>query len=257
MRLVVLTLLLANLLFFGWQYLLRENKPGALQDSYQNVPSLELASREVPEAAITEQEPPAEEAGEIADLLLAESDAAPGEAVTPEPETVPVEPPSPGVCANLGPFNDEDAARAAIEKFALSAFNPVVDERQVSRPVYWVYIPPFRDRESANLALSMLTSRGVKDAYIVGSGEDRNAIALGLYSQESTAQRRLENMQETGMAARIGVLDRSASVFFINVELPRLQDFDAKLLSVSDNSSVSFAATDCEVKVQGEKDDAN
>ena len=91
----------------------------------------------------------------------------------------------------------------------------------------------------------------------MGSGEDRNAIALGLFSQQSRAQRRLEQMEETGLAARIGVVDRSASVFFINLELKRLQDFDAKLLSASDSSSLSFAATECEVEVQDDKADAN
>lgn len=257
MRLVVLTLLLANLLFFGWQYLLKENKPEAPRDSYQNIPALELASREAPAELAAESEPLAEGAGDIADPLMADRDAAQDEAVTSEPEALPVEQPAPGVCANLGPFDDEEAARAAIEEFSLSAFNPVVNERQVSRPVYWVYIPPFRDRNSANLALSMLASRGIKDAYIVGSGEDRNAIALGLFSQQSRAQRRLEQMEETGLAARIGVVDRSASVFFINLELKRLQDFDAKLLSASDSSSLSFAATECEVEVQDEKADAN
>jgi hypothetical protein len=256
-RLIVLTLLLANLLFLAWQYMLGENKPEAPQDAYQNVPSLELASQEVPEAAITDLEPLVEELEEIADPLMAQSDTPPVEIMTPDPETVPVATPSPGVCANLGPFDDENAALAAIDEFSLSSFNPVVNERQTLRVVYWVYIPPFRDRKSANLALNMLASRGIKDAYIVGSGEDMNAIALGLYSEEGRAKRRLEQMEETGMAARIGTLDRSSSLFFINVELPRLQDFDAKLLSASEHSSLSFASTDCEVEVTGEKADAN
>ncbi|MDH3400894.1 MAG: hypothetical protein OEM03_07990, partial [Chromatiales bacterium] len=137
MRLVVLTLLLANLLFFGWQYLLKENKPEAPRDSYQNIPALELASREAPAELAAESEPLAEGAGDIADPLMADRDAAQDEAVTSEPEALPVEQPAPGVCANLGPFDDEEAARAAIEEFSLSAFNPVVNERQVSRPVYW------------------------------------------------------------------------------------------------------------------------
>jgi len=256
-RLVVLTLLLANLLFLGWQYLLGKNKPEAPQDAYQNVPSLELASREAPQAAITDLELLVQEAGEIAEPLLAASDTASGEAVTPKPQTVPAEQLPPAVCANLGPFDDQDEARVAIETFSLSAFDPVVNERQVSRPVYWVYIPPFSDRKSANLALSMLASRGIKDAYIVGSGEDRNAIALGLFSEQSRANRRLEQTENAGMAARISVVDRSASVFFINMELPRLEDFDAKLLGASANSSLSFAATDCEVEIKGEEADAN
>ncbi len=257
MRLVVLTLLLANLLFFAWQYLLKENKPEAPRDSYQNIPALKLASREASSELADEPQSLAGGAGDIIDPLMADRDATQGEAVMPQPQAVPVEQPALGVCANLGPFDDEEAARAAIEEFSLSAFNPVVNEGQVSRPVYWVYIPPFRDRNSANQALSQLASRGIKDAYIVGSGEDRNAIALGLFSQESRAQRRLEQMEGTGMAARIGVVDRSVSVFFINLELPRLEDFDAELLSASDNSSLSFAATECEVEVQGEKADAN
>jgi len=256
-RLVVLTLLLANLLFFAWQYLLKENKPEAPRDSYQNIPALELASREASSELADGPQSLAGGPGDIAAPLVADRDAAQGEVVMPEPEAVPVEQPAPGVCANLGPFDDEEAARSAIEEFSLSAFNPVVNERQVSRPVYWVYIPPFRDRNSANQALSQLASGGIKDAYIVGSGEDRNAIALGLFSEENRAQRRLEQMEETGMAARIGLVDRWISVFFINLELPRLEDFDAELLSASDNSSLSFAATECEVEVRGEKADAN
>lgn len=257
MRLVVLTLLLANLLFFSWQYLLLKNHPVTPHDAYQDVPSLELASREVPVPAIAEPEWSEAEAGEMADTLSPDGAASPAETLAPEPEPLPVEQHGPAVCANLGPFDNQDAAHAAIEKLSLSSFNPVVDERQVPRPVYWVYIPPFRDRQSANLALSMLATRGIKDAYIVGSGEDRNAIALGLFSEQVRAQRRLEQLEKIGMAARISAVDRSASVFFVNMELPRLEDFDARLLEDSANSSLSFAATDCEVELQGEEADAN
>lgn len=257
MRVVVLTLLLANLLFFGWQYLLPENQPDTLQDAYKGVPSLELAPREEPEAAIADPEPQLEDALEIDGEMMAENEASAAETSAPQPQAASPEMPAPAVCANLGPFADQDAARAAIQSFSLSRFNPVVNQRQVSRLDYWVYIPPFRDRASANLALNMLASRGIKDAYIVGSGEDRNAIALGLFSEEARAKRRQEQLENIGMAARIGVVDRSESVFFVNMELPSLDDFDAALLGASENSSLSFAAADCEAKVQGEEADVN
>lgn len=257
MRLVVLTLLLANVLFLGWQYLEQENRPKASRDAYQDVPTLELTSREAPVELAPVTQPDIEMGQEAVDPVSAESSPALDDLAIAEAQTLPVEPPTPSVCANLGPFDSEAAARAAIEKFSLSSFDPVVNKRQVPRRSYWVYIPPFRDRKSANLALEMLATRGIKDAYVVGSGEDRNAIALGLYSQQASAQRRLQQLEKTGMAARVGEIDQTNDVFFIGVELPRLEDFDAGLLDSSGNSTLSFAATECEVEVQDDKADAN
>lgn len=257
MRLLVLTLLLANLLFFGWQYLLLENKPVTPLDSYQDVPALELASPENPDVLVSDQDSLPEVEGEISDPLMAETEELQAEPLVPEQETAPAEEPEPAVCADLGPFDNEDAARAAIEAFSLSRFNPLVKTQQVSRQVYWVYIPPFRDRSSANLALSMLASRGIKDAYIVGSGEDRNAIALGLYSEEERANRRQEQLGDIGMAARISVVDRSASVFFLSMEMQRLEDVVTRLPGPSAGSPLALVATECEAQATGEEADAN
>jgi hypothetical protein len=225
-RVIVLALLLANILFFGWQYWLGKNEPAAAPDPYEGVPELKLAPAQIPiETSGAEPDAGADDAlaaepsGDVAGGV--EGAAAPG--------------PSSGgdLCVRLGRFEDQAAAEAAI--IALSKADgfvradPAIRMREVQgiQVSYWVYLPPFLDRKTANAALTALTQRGIKDAYIVAEGEDRNAISLGLYSEQARARRRADQVGNEGMTARISKLERPRVEYVIDMVLPSLDGIDA------------------------------
>ncbi|MCJ7556105.1 MAG: SPOR domain-containing protein [Gammaproteobacteria bacterium] len=225
MRVVVLALLLANILFFGWQYWLGRHEPPVLQDPYRDVPELELASALAPVSVVV--------TGEESTAGFVAGGAA-----------------SNGACATLGPFADKTQAETAIGGSGLSEFQPVLREVSSVRTTYWVYLPPFRDRQSANRALRTLSEIGINDAYVVGDGEDRNAIALGLYSDQERATRRADQVKALGVTAQIGPLRRVITQYVIDLVLPSLGVLDAGQIG-NLGSGVSMVEMNCDAPVEG------
>jgi len=60
-------------------------------------------------------------------------------------------------------------------------------ERRVTG--YWVYLPPFPDREAAREAVRRLAEGGVHDVQVLG-GRRANAVSLGLFRNRALAERR-------------------------------------------------------------------
>lgn len=237
MRVVVLALLLANILFFGWQYWLGKNKPPVLPDPYRDVPELELTTAFVPVPEVATEEESS--AAFVEDGAATDTDATdPG---TPEVTSA---------CVSLGPFPDMAQAEAAIASSGWSDFKPVLREISGVRTTYWVYLPPFRDRQSANRALRTLSDMGINDAYVVGDGEDRNAIALGLFSDQERASRRVGQIQALGVTAQIGTLERAISQYVVDLVLPSPEALDERKIAAL-GSGVSIQEMNCDAPEEG------
>lgn len=98
-------------------------------------------------------------------------------------------------CVEFSGFNPNDLPRAR-DAFAALRLGDRLTERHiddVSR--YWVFIPPARDRRSAEQALAQLRRQGVADMSI----RPDNSISLGVFSSEDAARRYLAQMQAKGV----------------------------------------------------------
>ena len=124
--------------------------------------------------------------------------------------------------------------------------------REISgvRTTYWLYLPPFRDRQSANRALGTLAEMGISDAYVVGDGEDRNAIALGLYSDQERANRRAGQIQALGVTSQIGTLERAISQYVIDLALPSMDALDKGKIAAL-GSGVLMREISCDAQEEG------
>jgi hypothetical protein len=221
-RVIVLALVIANILFFGWQYWIGRHSVPPPANPYRDVPELELAPARLPGLEAMSEAPTGDNqadqdftgTGDAAEVVTAEQALSADQA-----------PILPRVCARLGRFGDEASAAGALAALGKSTnflqADPVtrigtVGGTQVS---FWVYLPPFLDRKTANMALSALAQRGIRDAYIVGEGEDQNAISLGLFSEQDRAKRRVRQLEESGMTATISRLERPSTDYVIDVAL--------------------------------------
>lgn len=77
---------------------------------------------------------------------------------------------------------------------------------------WWVHLPPQTDRAGAEKKAEELRTLGVNDYFIVKDpGANQNAISLGLYKSEESANRALEMLKAKGVrSARIEVRDTTS-----------------------------------------------
>ncbi|WP_018952628.1 hypothetical protein [Thioalkalivibrio sulfidiphilus] len=124
-------------------------------------------------------------------------------------------------CETVGPFMSRMEAQALSTQ--LEAQGLLGDLRSVSREIvssYWVYLPPRATREAAlNLARD-LAGRGLLDLYVIGEGEHRNGISLGLFSEHERARRRVEQVEAMGYGPRIEARTRTQTLYWLDLAGP-------------------------------------
>ena len=201
MRIAFFLLLLANLAFFAWTYLgagRASDEPQLIEQQLNPHEIRLLSSEEVSKLA-------AERAKQAAE----------------RPKT----PPKPPVaaCLELGGFSPSDVAQVqkALEPLGLGA--RLAQRRADEIASYWVFIPPLRSRQSANLKAVELRKLGVDDFFVVQEDPKlRYAISLGVFKTEDAANSRLAELQKKGVrTARVGSRETSVQkVYFSIREVP-------------------------------------
>ncbi|HHH49291.1 MAG TPA: hypothetical protein ENK51_10455 [Gammaproteobacteria bacterium] len=222
MRLVFWLFLLLNLAFFYWQYsqpqpvdapLLQTEAVPAGVDRLVLLRERGLASPSQSEPAagppaavsssvVTEPEPEAALAQKRQDAMPVPGPLGTEGRSQPEPEPAPppapAEPPPPPVmaCFTLGPLKDESEAGRLYK--ALRALDIMPEQRLSERRAvrgYWVYLPPLKSYADARDKVQALQKKGLDDMYVMGKGEMKNAISLGLFTRKSTATERFNQVR--------------------------------------------------------------
>lgn len=206
LRVLVLLLLVMNLGVGLWWVLRPPPAPPSMISATEPlVPALQLLS---------EREPVAE-ASTVAELV------GPPEPIAPEPERA---------CLEVGPFLTQLDLRRAT-----SALTPVVDRlqfreaRAVIRRGYRVFIPDLGSRDAALTRARELAARGLHDYYVVTAGDEQNTISLGLYRDDSNAQRRLEEVRALDFDARMEPRNEEVPQFWLDIDLPLNTDWRARM----------------------------
>jgi cell division protein FtsN len=79
--------------------------------------------------------------------------------------------------------------------------------REVPKPgagsTYRVMMPAAASRDEAQAMVKRIAAAGISDYYIMGQGDDANAIALGQYRNREGAERRLAALSAAGFTARL------------------------------------------------------
>ncbi len=102
-------------------------------------------------------------------------------------------------CLEWSGFGREDAdrARARLDNDGLGA---KISTRTGEQPSsYWVYLPPAANREETNRRIEALKTKGLADYFVVqDAGRWRNALSLGLFRSEESAQKFLDEVRAKG-----------------------------------------------------------
>jgi hypothetical protein len=122
---------------------------------------------------------------------------------TPKPKKPEPVKSSKPVCFTLGPFRKSATANHADE--AISALKIKVQQRRVSQRKprgFWIYLPSFKTYDAARRQVSLLQKKGLKDLFIMGKGQHKNAVSLGLFKREGAADERYQLVKKMGLSVK-------------------------------------------------------
>lgn len=244
MRWIFVTLILLNLLYFGWGYWSQsENK-------------------DAPDSGVVAESPGVESGQEL--VLLTERLPAPASPAPPpsiSPERSKVEPPKMPVmikepdrrvCARLGPYPDEKGGLLAVRTLAGAGLQAAMAEVQEQKSVqYWVILPATESRRRALQTLRELQARKI-DSYLITSGDMSNAISLGLFSREELARGVQQKIREAGYPAEIRLKERFEKAFWVQMTADQAFENARKVVDtlVSEEDGIKISTTPCEMFAQ-------
>ncbi|MEW6646393.1 MAG: hypothetical protein AB1450_04250 [Pseudomonadota bacterium] len=140
--------------------------------------------------------------------------------MTPEP--VPEPPPAAQFsCLRLTGIESKSIAASAAQ--ALTQGGGAVKrqgEETGETKRYWVMLPPATSPTAAAPILQRLERAGVKDFYLIRSGENANAISLGVYSAKDSAQRRVQQIRAVKLKPRIEEIALPAKRWWLEFDWP-------------------------------------
>lgn len=168
--------------------------------------------------------PPPSEAGTPALRLLSERQR---EAPPPAPEQPAAElasPPEPlaalppARCYTIGPIGSQAELRRVAELLSPLLADLQVRERlRTETRGHAVFLPAFPSRAEALAAARRLAEQGIRDYYVVTSGEQENTISLGLFRDPEAAERRSRQLEALGFSPLVRERVEQTRVYFLDL----------------------------------------
>ena len=124
-------------------------------------------------------------------------------------------------CVSIGPFRaTEDAERAKME-YAGDGMKTVVRSGEgqifIGHSVQVVNVPT---RADGRTMLGKLHAGGLGDAFLVGNEDDGLSISLGIFGNQSNAEKVELQARSIGFDVNVSPMTREAQVFFVDIGLP-------------------------------------
>ncbi len=219
MRIVVFLLLAINVLVFAGHFL--SDSPKEKENAEDSLLKI-IAEKDLPENSTVNPQkvlseehktPPPQES------TLPEKEKAPE--VAPPPPEIKEETPPPQPLKNENPppkeevansfstndsnclawsdLNNEDALQ--LQKLLMQKFAHLptaVSSKNDKNGKWRIFIPPFPDSDSARARARSLKELSL-DYFVLASGENKNAISLGVFTQEKTARQYMDELQQKGV----------------------------------------------------------
>lgn len=207
-RALIALLLVMNLVLAVWLWL----RPAAQADG-----GLSSLPGGAPPLILLSEEP-----GEAPDAMNASAE--------PDGPPQPTPPRDRLECAEIGPFLTQADLRRVMNAFAPSAERIQFREtRTLTNRGYWVYLPAQRSRDAALSVARELSAKGLRDYYVVTSGERENMISLGLFQNLENARQRHEQLRALGFDARLQPRSDEIPNYWIDLAAGPGHDWSAPL----------------------------
>lgn len=188
-RAIVLALLLANLLYFGWA-------------EWIDVPAPPAPSpiAKLPKLTLVKELPPEKRAALAHKMAL--------EAAPPQ-------------CVSVGPFDDPNLAAQAAALLKTKSFSP--QQRIAQIPAvrrFWVYLDGFDSDAAVTRVLHRLEHGGIDDAEAMPVETGGRRVSLGLFSDRDRADRRAKAVRDMGLKPKMGERMVPGTVYWLDLTVP-------------------------------------
>lgn len=148
--------------------------------------------------------------------LLSEAQASAAQARGPA-----AQPEATGLCLRFGPFAGPAARSGARDALAALGIEATPFEDRSGASSGWdVYLPAQASRAEADELAGKLKSQGVDDVFVMNEGSHANRIALGRFSSEAGARRRVEELRGKGVEAMIEARGSGKPRIWLDARLP-------------------------------------
>lgn len=152
-------------------------------------------------------------------------------------------------CISIGPFPQMNDVNAVQKQLQHAGFTTTLrTENGDIFAGYWVSLPAYKSRVEAEAALAKLHTSGVGDAYLMADDTPPNAnvISLGLFSEQTNAQRRRDEVAKLGFEPTIQPRTRPGDLGWLDVQLQEPgQEIDPSLLQPEVGSILRLETKPC------------
>lgn len=119
------------------------------------------------------------------------------------------------LCWAVGPYLVElDAKHLYARMLAMDIQAKVATRAEIIKKEFWVYIPPFSNRKQAMRKLKELQKRNV-DSYVITEGDLENGISLGLFSKQSLVDRLTATLDKKNIQSSVRPLTRTRNHYWV------------------------------------------
>jgi hypothetical protein len=129
-------------------------------------------------------------------------------------------------CYEWGIFSAPNVAGAqtAVSKLSLQA--TVNEQTTQDAKRFWVYRPPFKSTQEAQVKVAELKALGVQDMFVVQEPKWRNAISFGVFEDEQLATKLMNELKAKGVRDVVKALRNQGkghfSLLFKNLAEPQV-----------------------------------
>jgi len=149
-------------------------------------------------------------------------------------------------CHSIGTFPTQADVRAAIS--TLTPLTRRVQFREAHATQargYWVYLPALQTREQALAAARQLSSKGVRDYYVVTAGDQQNTISLGLFRDQGNAERRRAEIAALGFTPQSIARTEELPVYWLDYATDRAHPLDWRTRLGAGAAALKERAIEC------------
>lgn len=120
------------------------------------------------------------------------------------------------LCATLGPYKTQYAINTLLSTLAAEIKQTELHTKTETRTNYLITSDVFYTSEDARKQMRKMQAAGVSDIALL-SNQDKHYIALGLYSQQSTAQNRVDALQAKGYQVEMKPRVKTSTSYWADV----------------------------------------